>query len=224
MNRIHHSLTGRAERQMLDWICPRLPDWITSDMLTLLGLSGALLSFCGYWLSGTDRAWLWLAIAGLVLNWLGDSLDGSLARYRRAERPNYGFFLDHMTDTLAIALIAIGAGLSPFVLLASGFAVLAAYFSVVILSMVTCIATGVFRISFGGIGPTEIRLIIALCTLAGLHLPIPGIHFAGEWLTIYDFLMLAVAALLVLTCAVQFFVTLKQLAVADPPKQRQDGY
>jgi phosphatidylglycerophosphate synthase len=223
MNRIHHSLTARAERRLLDWICVHMPARVTSDMLTLLGLAGALLSFMGYWLSAAQAAWLWLAIAGLALNWLGDSVDGSLARHRQVERPKYGFFLDHMADTLAMAMIAIGIGLSPYALLASGLGVLIAYFAMVILTMATCIVTGDFRVSFGGVGPTEIRLLIAVCTLVALYVPTPGMDVGGQWLTVYDVLMLVVAALLIITCILQVLTTLKQLAAIDSPNRNPDG-
>jgi phosphatidylglycerophosphate synthase len=223
MNRIHHSVTARAERRILDWICIRMPGRVTPDMLTLLGLFGAVLCFVGYGLSGSNQTWLWLALAGLALNWLGDSLDGSLARYRQAERPKYGFFLDHMTDTLAMALIAIGIGLSPYALLATGMAVLVAYYAMVILTMATCIVTGAFRVSFNGVGPTEIRLLIGVCTLAGLLLPTPGQSVGGQWITIYDLLMFAVTGLLAFTCISQVLLTLKQLATVDSPKPRADG-
>jgi phosphatidylglycerophosphate synthase len=137
-------------------------------MLTLLGVIGAGMSFCGYWLSHHGEAWLWLAVVGIAINWLGDSLDGSLARFRKAERSRYGFFLDHMTDTLSMALIGIGIGLSPYVHLASAGIVLMVYYLMMILSLTTCLATGNFRISFNGIGPTEIRLFIIAFTLAAM--------------------------------------------------------
>jgi phosphatidylglycerophosphate synthase len=223
MNRIHDSMTGRAERRVLDWLCVRMPGWVSPDMMTALGLIGAFLSFLGYWFSRTGEAWLWLAIVGLVVNWLGDSVDGSLARFRKSERPKYGFFLDHMTDTLAMALIAIGIGLSPYALLASGMAVLIAYYAMVILSMVTCIVTGNFRVSFGGIGPTEIRLLIVVCTFAGMLLPTPGLSLGGIWITIYDLLLIAISALLAFTCILQVFTTLRQLATVDVPKH-MDGH
>ena len=218
MNRIHQSLTARAERRILDWICPRLPAAVTSDMLTALGLLGALLCLIGYVRSASDPAWLWLAILGIALNWLGDSVDGSLARFRQAERPRYGFFLDHMADTLAMALIAIGIGLSPYALLVSGLAVLLAYYAMVILTMASCIVTGNFQVSFSGIGPTEIRLLIALCTLAGLWLPTPSWTVLGQWLTIYDLLIVVVTALLLITCFIQAWTLLGQLSATDRPK------
>lgn len=213
MQRINETLLSRAERRLLDWACRRMPARVSSDMLTALGVAGAGLCFAGYVLAG---AWLWLAVAGMALNWVGDSLDGSLARFRRAERPRYGFFLDHMTDTLAIALIMVGIGLSPHVNLAVALAALGAYYAMTILTMATCIATRVFRISFGGLGPTEIRLVIAVCTAAAALLPVPAWTIGGNELTIYDALMAAVAAGLVVTCLAMARRTARELAALDP--------
>ena len=219
MQRVNETLTGPAERRVLAWLCRNLPRWATSDMLTSLGVLGAAVACLGYAMSGEGYGYLWLAIAGIVVNWFGDSLDGSLARHRAAERPKYGFFLDHMTDTLAIGLIALGIGLSPHALLASGLAVLLGYYAMVILSMVTCVVTGVFQISFGRVGPTEIRLVIIACTLFGIFLPIPVFRWQGLELTVYDLIIVAVTALLVLTCLLQSAKTLGELAEIDPPKR-----
>lgn len=213
MQRINETLLSRAERRLLDWSCRRMPAWITSDMLTALGVAGAALCFAGYVLA---EGWLWLAIAGMALNWAGDSLDGSLARFRRHERPRYGFFLDHMTDTLAIALIMTGIGLSPHVNLAVALAALGAYYAMTVLTMATCIATGVFRISFGKLGPTEIRLVIAACTATAILLPVPAWSIGGAELTLYDALMAAVTAGLVFTCIAMTVRTARELAVLDP--------
>lgn len=216
MQRIHESLTGRAERIVLGWLCARLPGWVTPDRLTALGVFGAALSFIGYALASRGAGMLWLAIAGVAINWFGDSLDGSLARHRRIERPRYGFFLDHMTDTLAMGLIAIGIGLSPYACLISGMAVLLGYYAMVILAMVTTQATGIFRVSLHGVGPTEIRLFIIACTLAAIAVPTPAFMWAGWRLTVYDAIMLALTALLVGACAQQSCATARDLAAQDP--------
>jgi archaetidylinositol phosphate synthase len=218
MLRVNDTLTGSAERRVLASLCRRMPAWITSDMLTLLGVVGAVLSFLGYALSASGPAFLWLAIAGVVINWLGDSLDGSLARHRQAERPKYGFFLDHMTDTLAIGLIALGIGLSPYAQFASGLAILISYYLMVILSLATCLVTGVFRISFNKLGPTEIRLFIVACTISGILLPTPTIAWGEFRLTLYDLIMAAVTAMLILTCGVEAIKTARTLAAVDPPR------
>lgn len=219
MQRVNETLTAAVERRILLWMCARLPRRITSDMLTALGVAGATLASVGFALSHMSSAFLALALAGIALNWLGDSLDGSLARHRGAERPKYGFFLDHMTDTLAIGLIAIGIGLSPYVAFASGLAVLLGYYAMVILSMVTCLATGVFRISFGRIGPTEIRLFIMACTITAMVLPTARFEALGTALSIYDLIIFAITTLLLLTCAAQSAKTARELAVLDPPRR-----
>lgn len=217
MQRVNKTLTADIERRILLWMCARLPRRITSDMLTTLGVAGAMIACAGFALSRLSVAFLSLALVGIALNWLGDSLDGSLARHRGTERPKYGFFLDHMTDTLAIGLIAVGIGLSPYAQFASGLAVLLGYYAMVILSMATCIATGVFRISFGRIGPTEIRLFIMACTIPGMFVPTPRFETFGAIFSIYDLIIFAVTAVLLLTCLMESAKTLRQLALADPP-------
>lgn len=217
--RVHDTLTARAERRLLSALCRAMPGWVTSDMLTLFGVAGAASAFAGYWLSHHGEAWLWLAASGIVANWLGDSLDGTLARHRQAERPRYGFFLDHMSDTLAIGLIALGIGLSPYARAESGLAVLAGYYLMVILAMVTCIVTGVFRIGFHGVGPTEIRLLIVAFTVSGIFWDAPSFAVAGYVLSLYDAVMAAVTVMLVLTCCGQALGIVRELAAGDPPRQ-----
>jgi len=219
MLRVNDALTGSAEKRILLWFCRYMPAWVTSDMLTMLGLTGAAMSFLAYWQSGRGAITLWLAILGLALNWFGDSLDGTWARHLNAERPRYGFFLDHMTDTFAMGLVAIGIGMSPYAHFASGLAVLAGYYLMVILSMVGCIVTGTVRISFNGVGPTEIRLLIIACTIAAILLPTPVFNYGEVRMTIYDIVMVVVTTILVVMCVVQTVKIARQLAVMDPPRR-----
>ena len=218
--RLAGTVTERLERRLLTWICRRLPDWITPDRLTFLGLFGAVMALGGYVLSERDSAWLWLAILGVLLNWFGDSLDGSLARFRQTERPRYGFFLDHMTDSLAVGMIAVGIGLSPYVRIECGLAILTAYYLMIILSMVTCIATGTFRIGFGGIGPTEVRLLIVITTAVGYFVPIAQWTVAGIVVSLYDLIVAFVFIALIATCSLQIISTARALSIADPSKHR----
>jgi phosphatidylglycerophosphate synthase len=219
MERINDALTSRYERVVLAWLCQRLPGWVTSDMLTAVGVFGAALCFVGYWQSLNSPAFLWLACVGLLLNWFGDSLDGSLARARQAERRQYGFFLDHMTDTLAMGLIALGIGASPFASFVSSAAVLIGYYAMVILTLTTSVATGVFRISFNRLGPTEIRLFIIACTLSAMMFPPEVYVWQGFELTAYDAIMLVLTVLLVGMCFAQTVRTLRSLAIEDPPRR-----
>lgn len=219
MQRLNESLTARFERPVLTWIASRLPAWVTSDMLTGFGVAGAALTFVGYWQSGQGPALLWLAILGVVMNWFGDSLDGSLARLRKTERPRYGFFLDHMTDTFAMALITIGAGLSPHVHLVVGMAVLVGYYALMILSMVRSHATGVLHLAFNGLGPTEIRIFTIIATLGAILLPIPRFTWQGLEFTVYDGLLSVLSVVIVVMCLFDTFQTLRKLAVEDPPRR-----
>ena len=112
-------LLARPEARVLDWLARRLPARVLPDHLTVLALLSALGIAAAYVLSNGDRGWLWAASALLVVHWLGDSLDGTLARVRRIERPTYGYYLDHLADAIATAVIGIGLGLSPYLLLAT---------------------------------------------------------------------------------------------------------
>ena len=118
-------LLARHEARALDWLARRVPSRVTPDHMTILGVVAALGIGAAYWLSGRDPAWLWVASGLLVVHWLGDSLDGTLARVRKAERPTYGYYLDHLVDAVATAVIGLGLGLSPYLLLATGLAIVA---------------------------------------------------------------------------------------------------
>ena len=210
-------MTAKAERAVLCHLCRLAPAAITSDMLTWLGLTGAGLTCLGFWLARLGPRWYALALCGLLLNWLGDSLDGSLTRYRGTERPQYGFFLDHTVDGFAMALVAGGVGLSPMAHFWCALIGLMGYYLLTILSLTACLATGVFRVSFAGVGPTEIRLVIAGSTVSALVLPIRQFDFAGSAFTYYDGGILILAAGIVITAIVQTTCTARELAKVDPP-------
>jgi phosphatidylglycerophosphate synthase len=194
-----------------------MPTWVRSDLLTGLGFLGAGLTFLGFWLASDRLGFLWLALAGLALNWFGDSLDGSLARFRNSERPQYGFFLDHTVDSFAMALVATGIGLSPLAHFWCALLALGGYYIIVIVSFTTCLATGVFKVSFANVGPTEIRLGIVACTVCAALLPIPVFRFHDMLFTIYDGIILVLTTGLVLTAALHAVATARQLAEIDPP-------
>ena len=171
-------LLARVESRALTWMAERLPARVMPDHLTVLGVLAAIGIAAAYALSNEDPAWLWAASALLVVHWLGDSLDGTLARVRRSERPTYGYYLDHLVDAVATALIGIGLGLSPFVSMAAGFAIVVAY---LVLSINTYLETqtlGVFRLGYGRLGPTEARLALIAVNVAlalGLALPLDAV-------------------------------------------------
>ena len=164
-------LLAEPEARVLEWIARRLPARVMPDHLTALGVLAALGIAAAYVLSNGDEAWLWAASALLVVHWLGDSLDGTLARVRRTERPRYGYYLDHLVDAFATAAIGIGLGLSPYMLLAVGLVIVIAYLILSINTYLETHAFGVFALGYGRLGPTEARLLlIAVNTLLAVGL------------------------------------------------------
>ena len=166
LTRIQQNVLARQERRLLNWICARLPQWVTPDMLTLLGLIAAVVIFAGYGLSLFARDWLWLSVAGYVLHWFGDSLDGSLARFRSIERPRYGYFVDHSADMLGTFLILSGIGISPFVRLDVALVALAGYYMLAAHAFISARVVGELKLSHIGAGPTELRLMLIGLTVA----------------------------------------------------------
>jgi archaetidylinositol phosphate synthase len=148
------------EARALEWIARRVPSWLKPDHLTALGVLASVGIAAAYVLSNGDRMWLWAASALLVVHWLGDSLDGTLARVRKSERPRYGYYLDHLVDAFATAAIGIGLGLSPYMLLAVGLVIVVAYLILSINTYLETQAFGVFALGYGRFGPTEARLVL----------------------------------------------------------------
>jgi len=171
--RVNQMLLGPLERPALQWLAAHAPAWMTPDMLTSIGVVGATVCFIGYWLSDRSVWWLLLVNVGFIINWYGDSLDGTLARYRRIERPKFGFYIDHTVDAVTEFLTIIGIGMSPFLRLdIAAFAMIGYLLMSVHVYVRTCV-DGVFKISYGTMGPTEMRVIIMLVNTA--------IIFAEGW-------------------------------------------
>jgi len=189
-------LLAPAEGRVLNWLAARMPARVMPDHMTILGVVAALGIGATYWLSGRDPAWLWVASGLLVVHWLGDSLDGTLARVRRAERPTYGYYLDHLVDAVATAVIGLGLGLSPYLLLATGLAIVIAYLVLSINTYLETQAFGVFSLGYGRLGPTEARLgLIALNTAIALGVGVQT-TVAGLGVTVLDAIGLGAVALM----------------------------
>lgn len=176
--RVHRALTADAEKRLLVWIARRLPPAIHSDHLTAAGFLALIGVGASFWAGG---AALLLVIPLLVLNWFGDSLDGTVARVRQRERPRYGYYVDHVLDAAGfVALfggLALGGHMTPLVAL--GF--LTAYFLVVVEVSLATHARGTFRLSAWGVGPTELRVLLALGTLQLMRSDVV-VAFGHRWL------------------------------------------
>jgi archaetidylinositol phosphate synthase len=187
--REHKSLTAAAEKKLLIWMARRLPPWINADHLTSLGLLAFLAGGIFYWLCRRNPAWLHAVNACLVLNWLGDSLDGTVARVRQKLRPRYGFYVDHMVDALAALFLLVGAACSTLITPAIAIALLVAYFFLTINMGYATHALGVFKISFGAVGGTEMRILLAIVNLVVLGWP--RVEIGDRSVLLFDILGLA---------------------------------
>ncbi len=198
VTRVQGNIVARRERQLLNWFCRHLPSFVTPDSLTVLSVIGSVVVFASYIASRSQPAFLWLASLGLVINWFGDSLDGSLARHRRIERPIYGYFLDHTVDALCNLLIMAGLGFSRDVAMAASLFALIGYFLLCIYVFINNHVSGIFQLSFLWGGPTELRVMI-VCLNAGMFFaPHAGLTIAGSFVSIYEGLVLFAGAVFTL--------------------------
>ncbi|MBB3980962.1 phosphatidylglycerophosphate synthase [Sphingobium fontiphilum] len=215
LDRIQQNWLAASERRLLNWLCGRMPAWVTPDVLTSIGMVGAGMIFAGYVASNIGSAWLLLAILGYVVQWFGDSMDGSLARFRHVERPAYGYFIDHSCDGLATLLILAGIGLSPFVTMDVAMIALAGYLLLSIHAYLSARVIGEFKLSYLSAGPTELRLMLIGMTIMMMVLGTgPGLF--GRW-SGFDIFVGAVGAILIVLFVVQTLATGNRLA------QKEDG-
>ncbi len=213
--RINDILLGPLERPAIAWLVRHLPSWVTPDHLTFFGLASAFLIGISYYLTNFNKNYLWLASLGFIFNWFGDSLDGNLARYRKIERPKYGFFIDHTVDAISEVIIFIGLGLSPYFDLNLAFLALVGYLCMANLVYITTSVKGVFKISYGSLGPTEVRAIAILANLSIFFLGNPQIHLKNFSFYIYNLLLLCVVLLL-------FFFFISSVIKEGIQLERQD--
>jgi len=164
--RVQQSLTAGVERRALVWLGARLPAWVQSDHLTLLGFLAMLLAGASYAFARWDRNFLLLAILCLALNWFGDSLDGTVARLRNRQRPRYGFYVDHMIDTAGGLFLMGGLAISGLMDWRIAMGMFAAFLMLSIESYLATYTLGAFRLSHASLGPTEIRILLAGGNLA----------------------------------------------------------
>ena len=170
--RVNDILLGPLEKPTLKWLASHMPARVTPDVCTMIGVLGALLTGISYMLSTYNSNFLWLASLGFVINWFGDSLDGTLARYRKIERPIYGFFVDHTLDAVSVTVIILGLGLTPYVSFNIACLALIAYLLLCVLVFLRTNVIGEFKISYSKLGPTEIRVFLILLNIS--------MYFGGE--------------------------------------------
>lgn len=221
--RVQDNILAGLERDVLAFLCSRMPSKVTPDRLTLFAACGAAVVFFSYAATRLHPAFFFLATLGIVLHWLGDSLDGSLARYRKIERPRYGYFLDHSVDALCNLAIMAGAGLSAYIRLDVALFALLGYFMLCMYVFLYNHVSQRFQLSFLALGPTELR--VGLIGLNG------WMYFAGDvkiamgsaTFSPYDLVLCGAGTIFVCLFAINVFKAARKLRVEDASPSRRES-
>ncbi len=216
LDRIQQNVLAAGERRLLNWFCARMPPWVTPDRLTGFGTFGAVVIFLGYAFSERTVNALWFAILGYFMQWFGDSMDGSLARWRKIERPKYGYFIDHSVDGLVILLIMGGIGWSPYVRMDVALITLAGYLLLSIHAYLSARVLGELKLSYMFGGPTELRFVLIGLTLAMMYFG-SGRGWFNDW-SGFDLFVGAAGALLIVLFIKQTLVTARRLDLMERPR------
>lgn len=226
--RIQTSILNGVEKKVLVWLAARQPRWVVSDTLTFIGSIGALLIGIGFVLASRNAAWLWLSFFGFIVNWYGDSLDGTLARVRKTSRPIYGYYIDHTVDCINEAFMFLGIGLSPYMHLSLALAIFAIYLCLTVNVSTNAHLKGEFRLTYAKLGPTEFR-IIAMIIIAILYFAKPLQTFSVTWdvfgksiaMSAIDLAGIVILAILIVIYLVTIINDAKGYAKIDPMPKRE---
>jgi phosphatidylglycerophosphate synthase len=203
------SLLAPLERVCLAWLARQMPDWVTPDKLTLLGFAAMFVAGASY---AAARWWapaLLMVNLMLAVNWFGDSLDGTLARFRNKQRPKYGFYVDHIVDAFGILFVLCGLALSGYMSWTVALAVLVTYFLLSIDVYLATYTIGTFRISFYKFSPTELRILLAIGNIRALIRP--TVKVMGKQFLFYDvasMIAVGVMAIVILVSVTRNTITL----------------
>lgn len=228
--RIQTSFLNGIEKKALVWLAARQPKWMVSDMLTFIGTLGAIVIAAGYILSSHSIHFLWLSSLGFIINWYGDSLDGTLARVRDMQRPVYGYYLDHTVDCINEAFMFLGVGLSPLMNLPLALMILVVYLFLTINVSVNAHLKGEFKLTYLKLGPTEFRVFAILVnTLFILVRPLRDfsqqVNILGHpaELRALDVAGIIILVLLVVIYLITIISDARAYAKADPmPEKKKD--
>jgi phosphatidylglycerophosphate synthase len=194
VNRLQASLLAPLEKKCLIWLARRIPTWVNPDHLTIVGLAGLLGFGLSFWLTRYNKLGLVLAIVFLAVNWFGDSLDGTLARVRNKERIRYGFYVDHIVDAIGSLFLFAGLAFSPFI---TGQIAICLFITYLLLSIEVYITTctlGIFHLSVFKLGPTELRIILAVLTMTIFFYPV--IRIGGVRILLLDLFGIIIIAIM----------------------------
>ncbi|MCQ2140650.1 MAG: CDP-alcohol phosphatidyltransferase family protein [Bacteroidales bacterium] len=224
-NRIQTSILNGLEKKVLVWLADRQPSWMTSDCLSFIGFLGSVMIALGYALTSKSVAFLWLSSLGFVINWYGDSLDGTLARVRNKQRPVYGYYLDHTLDCINELIMFIGLGLSPLMDMRVALMLLVCYLLMTVNVSVNAHLKSEFKLTYAKLGPTELRIIaiifntiLALSTILREFSTSSNILGRDVTLTALDMGGIAVAGIIFIMYIVTIVRDAAGYAKIDPKK------
>lgn len=218
--RINQSLLYTLEKPILLWLAKHMPGKINSDHMSLLGFLAAIMIGVSYPLADNQPVFLWAAVAGYVLNWFGDSLDGTLARYRKQERPRYGYFLDHSIDVISITIILTGLGFSSFSRIELAWGVNLLYLLMIIYTSLANFTSRKFQISFAAVGPTEIRILGIIASIWLYFNDTRIVHLGSLDMNFFETLMLLLIIIFIPIYLVTTIVQILHLAKEEPLPNR----
>jgi archaetidylinositol phosphate synthase len=182
--RVQQALTASAERKALIWLAQRTPRRVSPDHLTALGFAAQFFAGASYALARWNKCALLFVVVCIAVNWLGDSLDGTLARHRQKPRPRYGFYVDHMVDTFGAAFLVIGLSASKYMHWQVGVAMLVAFLVLSVETYLAAYTVNEFKLSHGLFGPTELRILLIVGTVVLLFHPYA--HLFGRDFLLFD--------------------------------------
>lgn len=211
-HRVNNGLLQPLERPALGWLARHMPERVGPNLLTAVGFAGSCLAAVGYLLARWEPAFLWLASAGLAINWFGDSLDGTLARFRKIERHRYGFFLDQNIDAFEQLLVAIGIGLSGYVRPELTMLTLAIYFMMSIMGLCRALVLNIFSMAYIGVGLTELRAAFVILNALMFFFPPEGLSLTSFQLNYAELLALIWIAIMLFAFVTQMKRDLRVLA------------
>ena len=227
--RIQTSILNGIERKVLVWLAERQPRWVVSDTLTFVGFLGSVIIALGYILTNLDYRWLWLASLGFVINWYGDSLDGSVARVRKTQRPVYGFYIDHTMDVINEIFMLVGVGLSMLMRFDIAMLILVMYLALTINVDTNAHLKNEFKLTYGGFGPTEFRILVIIVNTLFIFIRplrefVADITLFGHSISLsaMDIFGIAVLAILTIIYIATVVSDARGYAKADPMPERKD--
>jgi archaetidylinositol phosphate synthase len=199
---INTALTGNLEKKIIKAICPHVPRWMNSDVLTAIGVVGAIVASFGFYFGHSDRKLLVLVIIGLLLNWFGDSFDGSIARYWNRTRPNYGYYIDHIIDGICAFILGLGIAYSGFVRPESAYLLVIGYLLMEMHVLLVKSVENTFKYTFGLIGPTEGRILIMGVAFYMYFSDVKNFLILGKYFTQYDIAILSMVTIMAIILVV----------------------